>query len=155
MYAKSQRGFTLIELMMVIAIIGVIAAFAVPSYTDYVVRAKRQLAEHQLLEIASRQEQHMMDNKTYADTLDDLGYPDVKIGTDSNGDVVAHSTSSGMEYGYEITDTVASTSGVIIGWDILATPQGAQDTRDTFCGNLGIDETGAQTAELGATADCW
>lgn len=59
------RGITLIELMVVVAIIGVIAAFAYPAYTDYIARGKIQTVTAALSEIRVKLEQYFQDNRTY------------------------------------------------------------------------------------------
>jgi type IV pilus assembly protein PilE len=149
-----QRGFTLIELMIVVAIIGIISTFAVPAYTDYVVRAKRQLSSQQLLEIASRQEQYMLDNKTYADSLEDLGYPAKLIGTDGNGDTV-ELPDPRTEYAYGVFVTATSASGAVTGWEATSYPWSKMANKDKKCGRLTVTETGEQSASHGTTADCW
>lgn len=67
-----HAGFTLIELMVVVAIIGIIAAIAFPSYTKYVRRAQRVDATAALLRIQAQQEKYYLQNNTYADDLADL-----------------------------------------------------------------------------------
>lgn len=68
-----QRGFTLIELMMVVAIVGVLAAIAYPSYTQYLIRSSRADAQSYLMELAQRQQQFLMDARTYAASEAALG----------------------------------------------------------------------------------
>ena len=67
-------GFTLIELMITLAIIGILAAFAYPSYTQYTLRAGRAEGAASLLEVMERQEQYYRSNLTYTTQLSDLGY---------------------------------------------------------------------------------
>lgn len=71
-----QHGFTLIELMITVAIIGILAAVAYPSYTSYIVRANRSAAQAQMLDIANRQQQFMLANRAYATkgVLENSGY---------------------------------------------------------------------------------
>lgn len=74
--AKPSRGFTLIEVMITVAIIGILAAIAYPSYTQYIVRANRSAAQAQMLDIANRQQQFLLANRAYAtkDALTTSGY---------------------------------------------------------------------------------
>ena len=65
---KYKNGFTLIELMIVVAIIGILAVIAVPNYTDYVQRGKAAEATSNLANLKNRMEQYFQDNKTYANT---------------------------------------------------------------------------------------
>lgn len=71
---RVESGFTLVELMFVVAIVGVLVAVALPNYRDYVLRAHRVSAQAVLVEIAARQQQYLLDRRAYAATLADLGY---------------------------------------------------------------------------------
>ena len=70
---RATGGFTLIELMIVVAIIGILAMIAVPSYDRYVIRSNRAVAKQFILSVASKQEQYILDARTYATTIGALG----------------------------------------------------------------------------------
>ena len=72
MNRNKQHGITFLELLIVVVIIGILAAFAYPSYMRYVADTKRTAATSILLQIADRQQQSFMDNKTYSADLVDL-----------------------------------------------------------------------------------
>jgi type IV pilus assembly protein PilE len=65
-FFKKHGGFTLIELMVVVAIVGILAMIALPSYDRYVVRSNRAVAKQFLLAVANKQEQYILDARQYA-----------------------------------------------------------------------------------------
>ena len=84
----SQAGFTLIELMIVVAIVGLLTAVALPSYSQYMIRAHHASAEQFLTEVAQRQEQYFLDSHSYATDLTTLGVtPSDEVATYYNVDV--------------------------------------------------------------------
>ena len=66
-------GFSLLELMIVVAIVAILAAVAYPSYKQHIVRNNRAVAQQYLLEVSSLQHQFILDTRTYATTLAALG----------------------------------------------------------------------------------
>lgn len=66
---KKNSGFTLIEVLIVVAILGILMSIAVPAYTEYILRAHRATAQQFLLDVAQRQEQYLLDNRRYATAL--------------------------------------------------------------------------------------
>ena len=66
--ARRERGFSLLELMTVLVIVGVLAAIAWPSYQSYVIRSNRAAAQSFMMSVANRQEQYILTNRSYAAT---------------------------------------------------------------------------------------
>jgi type IV pilus assembly protein PilE len=91
------RGFTLIELMVTVAIVAILAAIAYPSYTQYVIRGKRAAAKAAMMDIANREQQFLLSNRVYADktTLVNNGYVlDNDVSRSYTWDVTADNTAS-------------------------------------------------------------
>ena len=146
-FATRQRGVTLLELMIVVAIIAIISAFAYPSYTNYIVNTKRAVATSAMLQIADRQQQFFMDNKRYAATMTDLGLPaNPYVVADDGSSTVA--TDTGAAYSIALSN-VAGTN-----YTVTATPLHSQASRDTKCANLLINQAGAKTSSTGY-GGCW
>lgn len=76
MERSNYRGFTLIELMITVAIVGILSAIAYPSYTQYMIRANRAAAQAEMMDIANRQQQFLLTDRGYASktTLEASGY---------------------------------------------------------------------------------
>lgn len=135
---RTQRGFTLIELMIVVVIVGILAAIAYPSYIQYTVRSNRSAAQSFILGVANKQEQYILDARQYATTLTALNMTEP-------AEVSQH-------YGITITGVTVTPPA----YSIVATPTGSQSTNDTACGTLTIDQAGQkQKSGTGTVADCW
>jgi len=129
---KTMRGVTLLELMIVVVIIGLLAAISYPSYREFVERAKRTEARAMLLRIAIDQERFYLQNSTFG-TMADLQYDEPQI-TDSEA--------------YSVTITANSASD----FSATATYQLGGQEADK-CLTFTIDGRGTKTS-LPYT-DCW
>lgn len=69
---RRSRGFTLIEMLIVVAIVAVLAAIAYPSYQEHVRKGRRAAAQSYLMDIAQRQQQYLLDKRAFSATLTDL-----------------------------------------------------------------------------------
>jgi type IV pilus assembly protein PilE len=135
MVRKRIQGVTLIELMIVVVIVSILAAIAYPSYRQYVQRAKRTEAKAALLQIATNQERHYLDNNEYTTDMRLLGFP-------AEEDVP---TGSGV---YLVKVTFADARG----YTAQATYQ-LDDEEKAKCETFGINETNDKTSA--PRTDCW
>jgi len=133
--AWRARGITLIELMIAVAIVGILAAIAYPSYQNQVERSRRADAQGLLTDAAQRLERCFTAYNAYDDA-----------GCDIAADVTGGSTLTSEGGFYEVSATALNASD----FTLQAVPQGAQTGDD--CGTLTIEHTGRKGA---AEADCW
>jgi len=131
---KNQNGVTLIELLITIAIVGILGAVAYPSYTNYVTKSNRSEAQRELLRVANKMEQFFVDNRTYTSDMKLLGLPGDPYITESKK--------------YSI-DASAQTRAT---FTLTATAKGTQAKADADCIKLNVSETGKKTAK---SAFCW
>jgi type IV pilus assembly protein PilE len=145
-----QRGFTLIELMITVAIVGILAAIAIPSYQESVRKSRRADAEGNLMGLANALERKYTENNNYCDQADASGANTCGDGTKNDTGPTALQADT-TYYTYRITAATDST------YTLTATPRNAQASDK--CGNLTLDHIGnkgVSEAASGYTADtCW
>jgi type IV pilus assembly protein PilE len=140
-----SAGVTILELLIVVAIIAIIASFAYPSYMGQVVRTKRTAATATLLQIANRQQQFFMDQKSYTADLTDLGYgSDPFVISDDGTTSLAEDPRS--VYSLSLSNVAATT------YTITAAPLHGQLSQDIACGSLTLDQAGVRGSD---GVDCW
>ncbi len=140
-----QEGFTLIELMITVAIVAILAAVAYPSYTSHMVRVKRTSAQSFMFAVGNRQEQAMLNARSYFAITD---------GT------AAQWTAALQPLPAEVTDnytvTVATSAGPPPGYTVTATPKSPQSSRDVKCGTLTLTNTGTKgVSGTSSVSECW
>ncbi len=126
------RGFTLIELMVTVAIVAILAAVALPSYQQYIIRSNRAAAQAEMMDLANRQQQFFLANRSYATTLAALNY----------------SLPSDLSGRYQVTDASLGVNNAATppNFTITFTAQGAQASD----GNLSLTSEGVKSP-----ADKW
>ncbi|WP_278043911.1 type IV pilin protein [Legionella nagasakiensis] len=142
-----KKGFSLIELLIVMAIVGILASIAYPTYQDYVTRARRSDGQSALLDLASRMERYYSEHHTYQTAT---------IGTGNATDVLSSNTSPEGWYSLSISSATGST------YTLQAIPVSTQATLDTLCQTLTLNQlgvkgitTGPAGTPTGNAAQCW
>jgi len=133
---RTQQGFSLIELMIVVAIIGIIAVIAVPSYQSHVVKGNRAAAQAFMVDVANREKQYLLDARAYTNNFTTLGIS-------APAEVSRHYATITIA----CNDGVSAATGCTIvannppTFTITATPTSTQQAGD---GNLTLDSAGTK-----------
>ena len=122
----SLRGFTLIEVAVIMAVAAILAAVAIPNYSEYVMRSHRSAVQSFISDVASRQSQFFLDRRSFAGTV-------AALNMTAPADVAAR-----------YTVAIAVVAGPPAGFQVSATPIGTQAT--DRCGLMTIDQAGNRTA---------
>lgn len=127
-------GFTLIELMIAVVVVGILGAIAVPAYRDHLRKAHRASAQAYLMDLAQRQQQYFIDSRSYATTTAALGY------ATAPSDVAPY-----------YTIAIAVDAGPPPTYSLTAAPTGTQVTDG--CGSLTLNSAGTKSSSSGT--NCW
>ncbi|HEX9706481.1 MAG TPA: type IV pilin protein [Steroidobacteraceae bacterium] len=144
---KYQRGVTLIELVVVMIIVGILAAVAIPSYRSYVLRSQRSDAKDALLALATQQEKFYLQCNTYATVI--AAAPNCAAGELQGADASENAWYDlAIDAGNATSYTVSATAAA-----------GGNQAQDTECETFRITDRGVRTAEDSGgtdnTAECW
>lgn len=139
---RHHRGFTLIEMMITVAVMGILMSVALPSYQSQVVRTKRASAAGCTMELAQFME------RVYASNI--------RYDQNAGAATVLPSTPCRSELSSSYTFAFTSGQPQARTFTVTATPAGVQATRDSACGTLSIDQAGAKGVSGSNTASqCW
>ena len=125
MKTKTQHGFTLIELMIVVAVIAILAAIAYPSYSEYIIKTRRASGSACMMEMAQFMERYYTTNMTYVGAA----LP-----------TTACRQETAQHYTYSLDGAATATA-----YRVQAQPQGAQSSSDTKCATLKINQAGTKS----------
>ena len=141
---NAEKGFTLIELMIVVAVVAILAAIAYPSYQEYVKRSRRVEGQSLLNDAAARQERWRAQNGSYMTDTTATGIPKLKLPQ-------VDKSENGY---YTLSLSVVANDG---GYTLKATRAGAQAS-DSKCGDFTLDAAGKKDIAAGTPGTvekCW
>ncbi len=140
-HTKRTKGFSLVELIIVIAIIGLLAAVAIPSYNSYMLQSRRVDATSFLIEVASEQVRFYSEYNRYSDKMSELGFG-------------AADTAESDEGFYTVTITTADNNSR---YSATAAPMaGSPQLKDVECANFTLNSSAQRTVSGTSTAEsCW
>jgi type IV pilus assembly protein PilE len=144
-----HRGFTLIELMIVVVIAAILVGIAVPSYTSQVRKSRRTDARNALMDIAAREERFLSVSNSYSQLPTDVGY---------SGAAWPQTLTNQYYTVSVVAPDAVNQPGVASSFLITATAVGLQ-AGDTQCATFSVNQIGQQTAtsptDANASTDCW
>lgn len=138
-----SAGFTLVELMIVVAIATILALIAIPAYNQQIRESRRTEARTAVLELASREEKYYSTANVYATLPAQLGYS-----TDANA---TFPQSTGAYYQIDVTVPADGQSFLIT----ASPPAGSPQLSDTQCTSFSVTQTGVETATGTLGSACW
>lgn len=138
---RASSGFTLIEILLAVAIIGILAAIAVPSYSIFITKANRTDAMNFLSEVAGEQQRYFSENNEYASTMNELDYGNAATFPSPEGHYtisISNSTTANLDYVLSATPVV-----------------GGRQADDDECDVFTISSTGVKANTGGSSSNCW
>lgn len=142
--AGCSDGFTLIELMIVVAVVAILAAIALPAYQKQIMQSRRTSAKTALFDVTSREEKLYSVTNQYSSTLTDLGYTATTT--------LSVPSSSAAYYSVQVNLTGTTTPGT--NYTAVAKPINSQS--GDACGSYSVTDLGVESNSGGSqTTGCW
>lgn len=138
-----QKGFTLMELMITVGIIGVLIGIAYPSYTEYMYKSRRSEARTVLMQLVAKQEQFFQDNRRYSNNFTEIGNVTARSVTAAN--VIT-------ENGYY---TITINRPTLYTYTLTAAPTAGTSQSNDQCKTLTIDQDGTKDFTPLTAKNCW
>ena len=139
----NNKGFTLIEILIAVVIVGILASMAIPAYQRYILKSHRTDAKTALMRMVAEQEKFYLQNNRYSTALADLGFPNSKSERGWYSLTVTPDDATNPQ-AFTMTAQAVSTAG---------------QNRDTKCRSFSVDNLGRRTAQDSSSADqsdkCW
>ena len=145
---RSRNGFSLVELMIVVAIAGILAAVAIPAYESTIRHSRESSAKSALLDLARREETFYSINNYYTTEMATLGYANVT----GNSIQIPNSTTENY---YTVTIEPAESGTTASSYTATATPVTGSSQASDSCGTYQIDYLGNQTNNPSTATGCW
>lgn len=137
--SAQSAGFTLLELLIVIAVFSIIMSMSIAGYRQYITRANRVDATALLLRVAAAQERFYLEQNTYTDDMAALGFPNAL-----------------SERGYYALTVNPALGGLVVGYTATATVvDGESQSDDTKCQDMTINESGLRNSAPEDPEVCW
>ncbi len=140
-FVNRSSGFSLVELMIVVVVIALLAAIAIPSYSNYMLKSRRVDGVSFLTEVAGEQIRFSSEYNRFATTMAELGYGDAATANSDEGFYTVSIATSNGDQSYVLTATPVA---------------GGPQANDTECAVLTLNSSSQKTVSGTATpADCW
>ena len=136
------RGFTLMELIIAMVVIGILAAIAIPQYSEYISRSRRAEAQAFLIEVTARQQHFLVDRRAYSTSI--------TAAPTAGG--LGMTVPAPVANFYDVSFTAVDNTAFPPTFTVSAAPRGAQ--AGDQCGTLTVNQAGQRTTSTSAPR-CW
>ncbi|CAG4882564.1 Type IV pilus biogenesis protein PilE [Georgfuchsia toluolica] len=151
---QKEKGFSLLELMVVVAIIGILAAIAIPSYNNYITKSRRAAAASFVMTLSNLEAQVLLDLRSYVSVANNAAFPNTP--TDATNPGLNVAVPGDVSSYYNVSIVATNPAAAAPTFVVTAAPVGGQAAADTQCGSISIDQTGTKAITgTGTVSGCW